>query len=228
MRFDYCFKRNKRWNSIYSAWTVCMFICTRNSQTLLHGIMSYNYDHVSSSSEPEEETLDLNVGDLRPYDFEPVPRNSSTQQRNDDAQLRPSQTRKGNTSWCVCGKCRCMETEEESKCCREAGEVPDDYFSNLVCITENGNFGAVCLQREVLKTVLRMLNNMRGDNINISNRSLRYAGYRQYTWWVHNRLGRGVRKVIPSCAIWAIRDAYPEIGNLRYAPFQEARDEMNA
>ena len=66
-----------------------------------------------------------------------------------------------------------------------------------------------------------MLNNERGDDINIHNRFLRYAGYRQYTRWVHNRLGRGIRKAIPSCAIWAIRDAYPEIGNLTYVPFQE-------
>ena len=71
-----------------------------------------------------------------------------------------------------------------------------------------------------------MLNNMRGDEINIQNKSLRYAGYRQYTWWVHNRLCKGIRKVIPSCAIWAIRDAHPEYGNPIYLPFQEARDEI--
>ena len=57
-------------------------------------------------------------------------------------------------------------------------------------------------------------------------RSMRYAAYRQFTWWVHNRLGGGVRKVIPSCAIWAIRN-YPEISN-KNAPFQEARDKINA
>ena len=58
-------------------------------------------------------------------------------------------------------------------------------------------------------------------------RSMRYAAYRQFTWWVHNRLGGGVRKVIPSCAIWAIRDTYPKISN-NYVPFQESRDEINA
>ena len=71
-----------------------------------------------------------------------------------------------------------------------------------------------------------MLNNMRGDEINIQNKSLRYAGYRLYTWWVHNGLCKGIRKVIPSCAIWAIRDAHPEYGNPIYLPFQEARDEI--
>ena len=121
-----------------------------------------------------------------------------------------------------------METEDESKCCRDDGEVLEYYFNGNVCITENERFVAVCIQREVLKTVLHMLNNMREDEINIYNSSLRYVGYRQYIWRVHNRLRRAIRKAIPSCAIWAIRDAYPEIGHLTYVPFQEVRDEMNA
>ena len=57
---------------------------------------------------------------------------------------------------------------------------------------------------------------------------MRYAGYGQYTMWVHNRWGKGIGKIIPSCAIWATRDAYPEIGNVSYVPFQAAGDEMNA
>jgi len=28
----------------------------------------------------------------------------------------------------------------------------------------------------------------------------------QYTWWIHNNLCKGVRKVISSCAVWAIRN----------------------
>ena len=118
-----------------------------------------------------------------------------------------------------------METEEESLCCHDEN-IPDWYFNGKICITENDDFQVVCLHKEVLKTVLRMLNNIRGDGIDIQNKSLRYAGYRQYTWWVHNRLGRGVRKVIPSCAIWAIRDTHPADGNSAYVPFQEARDEI--
>ena len=32
----------------------------------------------------------------------------------------------------------------------------------------------------------------------------RYAAYCQFTWWVNDRLGRYVRKVIPACVVKAI------------------------
>ena len=80
---------------------------------------------------------------------------------------------------------------------------------------------------EVIKATLAGLSNLRGDQLNIKNRSMSYATYTIFTWWVHNRLGRVVRKAIPSCGVWAIRVSYSE-ENLVYTPFQEARDEMAA
>ena len=75
----------------------------------------------------------MNVGDLRPYDFEPVPSHPVSQQgSNDCAQATSSQTRKGNTDWCECGKCRSMDTEDETKCCRDDDEVPECYFYDKV------------------------------------------------------------------------------------------------
>ena len=50
-------------------------------------------------------------------------------------------------------------------------------------------------------------------------RTWRYAAYRQFIWWVHNKLGRNVRRVIPSCAICRIRAEF-EDDNANYTHFQ--------
>ena len=34
-------------------------------------------------------------------------------------------------------------------------------------------------------------------------RSCRFVGYKQFLWWIHNWLVKGVVKVIPSCALWS-------------------------
>lgn len=180
---------------------------------------------MSCSSESEIDDFDVNVNDLQPYSFEPPAEPGQNITTNEQT---GQSLRKDNTNWCSCGNCQKMDTEVECKCCRDSDEVPDDYFGGKQCINETEHFKQVCLTREVLRATLNGLNNTRGDRINVCNRSLRYAGYRMFTWWVHNRLGRGVRKVIPSCAIWAIRNAYPEADNMHYVPFQEAKDEMNA
>ncbi|XP_040079177.1 uncharacterized protein LOC120850652 [Ixodes scapularis] len=37
----------------------------------------------------------------------------------------------------------------------------------------------------------------------------RYTAYRQFTWWVHHKLGRGNRVPLPSCAVQRIRREFP-------------------
>ena len=55
--------------------------------------------------------------------------------------------------------------------------------------------------------------------------SLCLAAYRLYTLWVHNYLGRGVRKVISSCAVTAIRAAFPKRHPSHYHEFEEIAEE---
>ena len=118
---------------------------------------------------------------IQPYQFEPLPNH---QEMSVDTNNIERGT--GNVNWCECGHCRAMETEIKSKY-----EVPP-------------NFVSVCLHPEVLKATLCGLHNLRVDQMKIQNPSLIYHAYRIFTWWIHNQLGQGVRKAIPSFSIWAI------------------------
>ena len=46
---------------------------------------------------------------------------------------------------------------------------------------------------------------------------------RIYIWWIHNRLGKGMQKVIPSCTMWAIGNSIPSESQ-EYIPFIESND----
>ena len=61
------------------------------------------------------------------------------------------------------------------------------------------------LEKPELHASLSALNHLHGKSMeNLDNNSYRFAGYKQYTLWVHNYLWKGVHKVFPSCVIWKI------------------------
>ena len=97
------------------------------------------------------------------------------------------------------------------------------FILDVTCITEDCGLKAVCLNKDVLRTALVSLYDRECAYLppqdNIPNRSLRYAAYRQFTWWVQVKLGRHVRRIIPSCAVSAIRKAFPENDN-NYSGFK--------
>ena len=73
--------------------------------------------------------------------------------------------------------------------------------------TKSSGFRMVCLEKPVLNTSLSALNHLRGDSMEkLDNSSYRFAGYKRYTFWVYNYLGKGVSKFISSCAVWKTRN----------------------
>ena len=181
--------------------------------------------YTTCDSGSEESLPDIAM--LKPYDFEPVIKDLTIEEDQTETNENIRVSRVGNNSWCLCGKCEAMESEAESLCCLDTNEVPEDYFegNSNQCITNTVGFRDVCLSKNVLKTALSALNDLRGDTMtNVTNCAYRYAGYKQYTWWVHNYLGKGVRKVIPSCAVWAIRNKFASDDGV-YVPFMESKEE---
>ena len=59
-------------------------------------------------------------------------------------------------------------------------------------------------------------------HFSFSNRSLRLVAYRQFSWFAHGFLGKGRRRVIPSCVVHEIQRQYPEADEGAYHGFEEA------
>ncbi|PIK38595.1 hypothetical protein BSL78_24567 [Apostichopus japonicus] len=175
-----------------------------------------------------------NEGGPRPYDFEPilarprspnaghnvmppVPRNEIDEERN----------RLLNMNWCSCGLCVFMPTEKECTCCNEVDNCREKLNSNS-CITELPDFHNVCLDKTVLRTAIVMVRYARGltnAQDHYDKKTYRYAAYRSFTAWIHGALGKRQRRVIPACAVSAIRSAYPAEDGI-YQGFLEAQGEV--
>jgi len=66
------------------------------------------------------------------------------------------------------------------------------------------------LDREVLTVSIIGRRETFVDRSDYSNEGMQPAAYNQYVLWQNGYLGRGNRKMVPSCATWAIRDKYPD------------------
>lgn len=109
-----------------------------------------------------------------------------------------------------CGYCRKMPTDKERVCCKE----------RRLCRSTTLAFQNICLDSDNLATVIRSLADTYVFTPVYDNRAIRHAAYRQYVMWIHGHLGKGNRKVIPSCCVWKIRKHYPS-PNGQYTGFKE-------
>ena len=130
-----------------------------------------------------------------------------------DQQPEPSQGPDNSPDWCKCGFCIVMPTQEENKCC-----------TNVVrpCISQTNLFRLLVLDGNVLEIAMRYREDVLVlDNVR-NNENFRHAAYRQYVLWQHGRLGRGNRRVVPSCCVVAIRARYPSPNGI-YTGYRPAR-----
>ena len=159
---------------------------------------------------------------FNPYLYEPEKDVSDTDSSNESEIDKSSseedysveKPRVGNNDWCKCGgNCKIEKRNIDCLCCQEVHALNSkfDAKNDIGCITESKDFETLCTNKTVLENVLVGLHKARGEYLeeNTSNRSFRYAAYRQFIRWVFKRLGKGNRRVIPSCALWKI-EHFPE------------------
>ena len=170
-----------------------------------------------------------------PYMFEPEKddvssiSSSSSEVEDEDENDSESKTnlekssRVGNLEWCKCGECNIEKREIDCLCCQEVDALNSKFDrENMSCVIKSIEFETLCINKLVLENVLTEQHESRGDHMEKtwSNWSLRYAAYKQFIWWVFKSLGKGNRRVIPSCALWRIRKLYPE-PNREYTLYSE-------
>ena len=195
------------------------------------------YEEISNEENTDSDTEEINdlISNFLPYCFEPEKESSSgsdteeSSENNDDDssddELSPNSEikRAGHKNWCVCGNCKKELREIDSLCCQEVAAIPEENFEGNQCITMSEQFQTLCLNKIVLKNVLVGLHESKGDPLEkdeVKNRSLRYAAYKQFVWWIYQRLGKGNRRVLPSCVLWKVRKLFPE-GNGQYTLYSE-------
>ena len=110
---------------------------------------------------------------------------------------QPSNGPDGSPEWCKCAHCQEMETIIENKCCG---------FKK--CVTTYRLFGKCCFDKDCLMLSIKAWVDMRADEHNLESNNYGKAEYQQFTLWKYGRLGKGNRRVLPSCVVWAVRREY--------------------
>ena len=93
---------------------------------------------------------------------------------------------------------RPMPTADENKCCKQR-----------LCVTLQPSFQSLVLDRDALSVAIVGRMDVLADRSDFSNQGYRFAAYCQYIIWQNGYLGRGNRRVVPSCATCSIRQKYP-------------------
>lgn len=133
--------------------------------------------------------------------------------------------------WCRCGNCAQLPTGLERKCCYDESfqltNLQDTQFQpEQQCVLTSR-----LLLNHILHEVtvqLRWLDQrrylgFRGDDLLfqlMEPSNYRYHAYRSYVNFMHGHLGKGNRRVIPSCVVTHIRSSWPDPGG-NYTGYRE-------
>lgn len=107
-------------------------------------------------------------------------------------------TKNSQPHWCKCGNCRNMSTAAENVCCKKKD-----------CVTTTRRFYKLCLDPDVVQIGVLNRADIRNDPLDNSTSQFRKAAYRHFILDKYGYLGRGNRRVVPSCVVWKIRTKYP-------------------
>ncbi|XP_077344560.1 P2X purinoceptor 7-like [Lithobates pipiens] len=138
--------------------------------------------------------------------------------------LETNEDRIGNIDWCQCQCCIPMATQVESVCCRETAEVDGCIPEGRKCITEADIFTSQIATEEHVRLMFTMLYLEERPVVDAdNNRRLRKTAYRAFIAWIYGFLGKGNRRVIPSCAVKVVRQTFPD-PNGSYVGFLYSED----
>ncbi|XP_040185817.1 uncharacterized protein LOC120918343 [Rana temporaria] len=188
-------------------------------------------DESSAVSEIDEELINLKkrlankykqpgAEDPPAFPVNPLKRHRSPERSEEE----PAENRIGHTHWCICENCRPMPTHVESECCGNLEDVKPLLEEGLTCVTHSDEFIERCLNKRILMYQMsEHSESSKREYTRDANRCLQRGAYRIYTRMIHGFLGKCRRIPIPSCVVWAIRDAYPDFEN-QYTGFKWSSD----
>ncbi|XP_078495353.1 P2X purinoceptor 7-like [Ciona intestinalis] len=115
--------------------------------------------------------------------------------------------------WCSCSNCSIQETAKECICCKECSKTLEMICSakECDCITVHPGFSAVCLNKWSLDVAWNTYKQFYStvQSSFMENAKYRHIAYRQYVRWIHGRIGRENRMILPSCVVTTIRKYFP-------------------
>ena len=156
-------------------------------------------------------TLQRGVGSMEYVDsllpLEPEDENCSDQKDNLDANTSPVRVPQPSRQsidqepvleWCKCTYCQTMPQEVENKCCGRKN-----------CVLQGRQFHKLCLDAEYLQLCAKNTADIRNDRQDSNSCTFRKVTYRNYILDTYGYLGKGKRKIVPSCCVLCIRRHYP-------------------